>query len=206
MTDPRNPGRPARLAGAATVLGPEAVGGLAALLVLIAVIVVARPADGGAPTPTPTPGPASPAASAGGTTSSPRASSTLAPWAGRASTLLDVEAQLVEQRDAMAALLDPPPGRADDLAEALRGANGQLLFALDVIDGLEDEGLDADLVGRLRSAHQSALDASLDGLDASLTNVDAYVATTTTVVAALADLETMATELARVSGLPPPVF
>lgn len=200
------PRRPTAPTGLSSRLGPEAVGALVSVLVLIAVVVVASlsPSTTSAG-PSASPGiSAAPSVSTASQPPSARATATPAPWAASATTLIDVEQRLMERRVAIATLVDPRPARADDIARALRTLNGQLTFALDVIDGLDGTGLDADLVDRLRTAHAAALEASLEGLGASLANVGAYVSAGKNVVTALESLEALAAEVAKASGLPPP--
>ena len=188
-----------------SVLGPEAIGGVSAVVILLfAAIVLLRPLGGGPPgsVPTSTMGPST--SPVDRTPAPPPPSATRAPWASSAATLIDVDQRLRDQRDELAARLDPPPARADGIAQGLRAVNGQLLFALDVIGGLERQGVDPDLAERLRATHQAALDDSLNGLDASLSNVDSYLRTGQAVVDDLAALESLMAELAAASGLPPP--
>jgi hypothetical protein len=197
-----------------STIGPEMVGGLLAALVLVAVAVVALAAGGGSPTAGATDGAAGsspPIDPSGGlfspsgdipTTEPPAA--TRAPWAATAARLLEADDQLVTLRDDLAALIDPRPKRADQIARALRNINELLLFANATIVRLDDAGLPPDQGEALRTAHSAALDHSLATLQLSVQNVKAYVSGAKDVLAALEPLETLAAGLARASGLPPP--
>jgi hypothetical protein len=206
MTDQRTPVRPTPPGRIATTVGPEWVGGILAVVVVVIAGLIALPSLGGSAPPVATPDPAASVepSGAGASAATPSGGPTPAPWSSTASALIDVDAQLIGLRDDLAAMLDPRPDRADGIARTLRTMNGPLTFAIDAIDRLETAGLPADLVTALRTAHQGALDASIEALRASVSNVTAYVRGGRAVVEALTTLEDLRVSLAEASGLPAP--
>ena len=206
MTGQRPTLRPTPPGRIATAFGPERIGGMLAVAVVVIASLVVLPSLGGSATPAVTPAPAATSRPSGTDPTQATASvgPTAAPWSSSASALIDVDAQLIGLRDDLAALLDPRPDRVDGVARTLRSMNGPLTFAIDTIDRLETAGLPDDQVTALRAAHESALDASIETLRASLTNVGAYVRGGRAVIEALTPLEDLRDDLAEVSGLPAP--
>lgn len=192
------PGSPAR--GAAALPGPEVVGSIASVAVLVLFAAVLLPGFSGG---TGTPVVPSPSVVVGGPIIEPSATpaSTRPAWARDAGALLDVDARLLELADGLSDQLDPPPSRADEIARSLRSINTRLAFALEAIGRLEAAGMPADLADALREAHATSLTASQATLRASISNVAAYVEGGSTVVEALSLVEKLQVELARESGL-----
>lgn len=193
----RPAGSPAR--GAASLPGPEVLGSIASIAVLVLLGAVLLPGlSGGVNTPVVP----SPSVLVGGpiVDPSPTPASTRPAWARDAGALLDVDARLLDLGDGLAAQLDPRPSRADEVARSLRSINTRLAFALEAISRLEAAGMPPDLADALREAHATTLTASQATLRASISNVAAYVEGGATVVKALALVEALQAELARESG------
>lgn len=194
------PSRPA-----AGLPGPEVLGSIASVAVLVLFGAVLLPGVSGS---SGTPVVPSPSATVGGPVviePSATPTSTHPAWTRDAASLLDVDARLLELADDLAAQLDPPPDRADEIARSLRAVNTRLAFALEAIGRLETAGMPADLADALRDVHTAALEASQATLRASISNVAAYVEGGSTVVEALTDIEALQADLSQaIDGTPAP--
>jgi|GEM_PF-5331351 len=179
--------------------GPEVLGSLASLGVLVllgAFLLPGMAGTGGVPEePSPSPRIGSPSIAPSATPTVPRP-----PWSSDAEALLDVDARVLELADGLSEQLDPVPSRGDEIARSLRAINTRLAFALEVIIRLEGDGMPTGLVNDLREAHTTALEASQSTLRASVSNVAAYVEGGSAVVEALTVVEALQDDLASESG------
>jgi hypothetical protein len=201
MSGPGTAATPQRRLSA--TFGPEIVAGLLSVAVIVGAgsFVVATAT---APSTPSTPVPSVIASSAPSPLASPGTSApaTLVPWAGEARSLIATDDRLVVMRERLQAELAGNPVRAREIAQLLRTMNPTLTNALAIIDRLEVAGVKAALVTSLRTAHQDAMEASLDALDAAIDNTQAYAVGAARVIEAFDRLETLSERLRAEANLP----
>lgn len=193
-------------------LGPERVAAILSVLVVAVVGTLAvGGANGGTP-PSASPASASspvatarptvaPSSSAATATDAPP-SATTAGWASGATTLIEIQNQIVVARDQLAAALADPETATSVIARELRALNTAMTTALRAVDTLRADAAPGDLVDDLAATHRAGLNAGVRTLQASLQNAPAYRTGGAQVVAALAGLEDLTLRLRTEAGLP----
>lgn len=200
--------RPPDSPGISASLGPER---LAAILSILVIAIVGTVAIGSANEGTALqPGPSDVAPSptqvvrspSPTTTSGTTPPATTATWASSATTLIEIDDQIVVARDELSSALDDDATPTSLIARDLRALNSALTTALRSIDTLRTQGAPTDLVADLAAVHQAGLDAGVETLQSSLQNAPAYREGGADVVAALAGIEALVTRLRTEAGLP----
>ncbi|MDH5244779.1 MAG: hypothetical protein OEX05_12670, partial [Chloroflexota bacterium] len=171
--------------------GPEAVGGFAALVVVMVVALSVLPRseggslDGGTGSPAPT----------GTTAPSPRATPLID--VAVADLLIVVNQQLDRSGERLAQELDHTPFRTADVSTVIRELNGSARFGSDALSALAPGPSAADLAERLGALYESLREIANRTLRASITNAPAYRVGAQQLVEQLAELPALQDELIR---------
>ncbi len=117
-----------------------------------------------------------------------------------ARAVLEVVDRLLAQRTSLDAAVGDAGTETVVIADLLREINASLVFQDGLLPGLAADPATADVAGRIRTISETTRDAARQTLRASVSNDEAYRAGGADVVAALAPLVGIRTELAVLAG------
>lgn len=176
--------------------GPEAVGGIAAVIVvaIVALGVMSPFASGSGDGASPTPAPS--------VTASPTARATPVIDPAVADLLIVVNQQLTRSGERLQQELDHDPFRTADASTLIRELNASARFGGEALPALGSVPEAAALAGRLGAVYDSLREIATRTLRASITNAPAYRQGAEQLVAQLADLPALQDELVRLKSGP----
>ena len=176
--------------------GPEAVGGIAAVIVvaIVAFGVMSPFASGSGDVASPTPAPS--------VTASPTARATPVIDPAVADLLIVVNQQLTRSGERLQQELDHDPFRTADVSTLIRELNASARFGGEALPALGSVPEAAALAGRLGAVYDSLREIATRTLRASITNAPAYRQGAEQLVAQLADLPALQDELVRLKSGP----